>query len=74
MGVSDGTAVTSGSEDGSPQAMIVIERINMKDSNVVGFLNRLMVKSFFEGSISPLYKQAALVGRLVMGNVSNRFK
>jgi hypothetical protein len=66
MGVSDGTAVASGSEDGSPQAMIIIERTNIKDSNAVGFLNRLMVKSFFEGSIRPLYKQAAQHGRLVM--------
>ena len=60
MGVSEGVAVASGCEKGSPQAMMTMERIKTKDINITSLFDGFMGTSFFEESISQLYKQAAL--------------
>jgi hypothetical protein len=63
-GVSDGMAVASGCVAGSPQAMMIRERMKTKDNNFAGLLDGFMGMSFFEENICQLYKQAAFVGGL----------
>jgi len=45
-GVSEGVAVTSGCEEGSLQALIIMERIKMKDDRIVSLLDRFMGSPF----------------------------
>ena len=68
MGVSEGAAVavTSGCEKGSLQAVMVMERIKTKGINVMNFFDRFMGTSFFGESICLLYKQAALMGGVLV--------
>jgi hypothetical protein len=63
VGVSSGTAVASGKAEGSPQAMIIIERIKMKDGNVIGLLGRFMDTSFFEESNMSIIQASRPYGR-----------
>jgi len=66
-GVPVGEAVASGDcEEGSPQAVIAMEKIKTEDSNVASLLDRFMGTSFFEECIHQLYKQAARTGGLLV--------
>jgi len=52
MGISDGAAVAASDwEEGSPQAVISMERMNRKDVNAASLLDGFMGKSFFEENI-----------------------
>jgi hypothetical protein len=63
-GVSEGMAVASGCEMGSPQAVMSMERIKTKDSNFTNLLDRFMGTSFF-GKALTNYTSKPPYGRLV---------
>jgi len=64
--VSEGVAVVSGCKKENPQAVMAMDKIKTNDINMTSLFDRFMGPSFFEESNNQLYKQAALVGGLLV--------
>jgi hypothetical protein len=66
VGVSEGVGVASGWVEKNPQAVMEMERIKTNAIKMTILFEGFMGPSFFEENINQLYKQAALVGGLLV--------